>query len=920
MTSPTAPNPPFALQHTNVSQPSIHHQKSQQSFTASEDYYSVSGSGASSSTYSGENAEVAVASTGSPNPLRRHRTTTERYRTPAQSQAELAQHHVPQRRSQEEFRRTPMRGEGKRRADPLEGSKKFAPVAVPAPLQMREGGIKRKPVPGSEEYQQHESAVSPTIRGYSSAAQQLDREGSPQTPGAESDMPYIRFAIDQLTRDEEVRGSRRYGGVGPRGSNTYRGVQAPRQSFQPDPLRSSPVYPENQYHQFPTIYNVPHVYDDEPQAQADDPLLERDRDVFNTFPPRTPPKNPKRNAFSKGNLRQQGMPEEKLEQPPAVFVPVGDDPSRPKLNFRPAILRPLWLGVFILLLLLYIVALIVCAALSVTGTPGLWDYGSFGDGRYFVFEYLPTLLGMVLLLWLFQIEIAVYRIAPFIAMSSDNAHARDNGANLPLCPSGFILPELRHFKARQPVVGLFFVIAWLNLFTIPLLASSFNVYFVGAPDTGRFRWIATQGAIWVVIGLYVLLAVACVALLAWFSRQRTGLKWDPRSLADMICLLARSNALDGDDIRREPAQLGYWRTSRHSEVFHTYGVPDKEARQYDIEEGRIREKRSSSPPLRAPVSRFSSPDMDIEASRPLRESNDQMLRRSTATPTTTSSLEEHTNILPWYLRLSSTLLWAILALLLLLAFLIVSYLPSTQVSTGFTPLVPPFVSTTGFSSTNFLYSFLPTLLALLCLLLWLPLDLAHRRLKPYFTLSATLPGANAETSLLLSYPSDLPLHSTAQALSNSHHRLALITLNTLIAATLPVLASGCFWAQFSLPRQATYIFSHGPAYHALSAFLTLYALGYCLAIPAKSERAIYLPTSQVNSFAGVRDVVGRSRMLDDYAWFSPVSKTGLVTRLVSGFAGVGGKGGAAAGEGRARFALGRFAARDGGEVTGVERV
>ena len=63
------------------------------------------------------------------------------------------------------------------------------------------------------------------------------------------------------------------------------------------------------------------------------------------------------------------------------------------------------------------------------------------------------------------------------------------------------------------------------------------------------QWIATQGVIWPVIALYAALLVASIALLVHFLRLReTGMKWDPRSLADLIVLLERSNAL-ADDAR-----------------------------------------------------------------------------------------------------------------------------------------------------------------------------------------------------------------------------------------------------------------------------------------------------------------------------------------------------------------------------------
>ena len=47
----------------------------------------------------------------------------------------------------------------------------------------------------------------------------MEPERSPPTPGVD-DTPYIRFAIEQLTRDEEIRGSRQYATVS-RPAETY---------------------------------------------------------------------------------------------------------------------------------------------------------------------------------------------------------------------------------------------------------------------------------------------------------------------------------------------------------------------------------------------------------------------------------------------------------------------------------------------------------------------------------------------------------------------------------------------------------------------------------------------------------------------------------------------------------------------------
>ena len=60
----------------------------------------------------------------------------------------------------------------------------------------------------TEEPTTHEETTSPPASGRASASKTLpDQDVSSTTPGVDN-TPYIRFAIDQLTRDEELLGSR----------------------------------------------------------------------------------------------------------------------------------------------------------------------------------------------------------------------------------------------------------------------------------------------------------------------------------------------------------------------------------------------------------------------------------------------------------------------------------------------------------------------------------------------------------------------------------------------------------------------------------------------------------------------------------------------------------------------------------------
>lgn len=475
------------------------------------------------------------------------------------------------------------------------------------------------------------------------------------------------------------------------------------------------------------------------------------------------------------------------------------------------------------------------------------------------------MIGMVLLLWMGEIESAVFRVSPFIALTADSTKSRSQGVLLPLTPSTFLIPSFAHLKSGQPIITVFLFVSWLNLFTIPLLGASFNVYFHGS----HWVWLATQGVIWTVIVLYILQLSATIALLMYLHRRHTGLKWDARSLADLITLVQASNTLESyakypflsnaNDIRDRIAEredrLGYFQSSMHSnEICHTLGAPGKPSRHHDVEYRR------------------SAAEFDPESGRPWSDATynttDPVLPRDLA-----ASWQSY---IPWFLHTTFVTLWFFLAMILLLAFLVASYLPSTRVSDGFAPLTSVLQGSFGFSSTNFLYSFVPALLGLLAFLIWQTFDLNFRRLQPYASL-ANPGGAPAETSLLLSYPYDAPVIVTLKAAINRHFRIALVSFVTLIAATLPILAGGIFWAQFYVSEQSVRVGTHMTAYYALTFFFTFYCLSYALIFPGRNRR---LP-NKGRCLADVVALVHQSRILDDWEFRSPPTRVAMVTRLVS---------------------------------------
>ena len=857
----------------------------------------------------------------------------------------------------------------------------------------------------------------------------MDR-GSSITPGVD-DTPYIWFAIDQLTRDEEVRGSRadpmpqpmssaddypveriaanpmmspdgdssppspsflqqqraRHSGDlrelryarGSRDMHGSRDLGELRAAFDlrtgRDPLhtgfdvisshdiRDSPDLADMQE---PATARAPRNSQQQPKNRRDvreSQVAHDNRDSRDSRDIRNVPvahgardsRDGRERAWLRDSLRPDGMynikhqcdnqPLIKYTTVSDVFVPFqpaySDRYAYTPLRFLPAILRPMWMGLYILFLLV-ILALLLFSVIWSPDNSGLWTYVAFGDARYFVFQYLPTMIGMIALVWLMQIHTALKRMAPFLALASGSTHARNQAVFLDYYPTQFLVPNLQYFRAGQGALGSIFFVFWVFNFTIPLLASAFTVRFFGEPDAGRWRWFAVKGVVWATIALYFILIASLVALVWRIWHVPTGLRWDPRSLADLIAMYERSNIMNdysGTEIfvtKRDfnyrlasrTDRLGYWHTaSRPRDVFYGMGEEGGITRRYSIEQGRIREKASEKV--------YHDPTVDIEAG---------------GTRATWKDMRSDTvrrRYLPWFMRTTWVVLWAILAAVLFIAFILVSFL-NRAVLKGFSPELRVSATEDGFSAANFLYSFIPTFLALILFLLFQCADLAIRRLIPFSEMSME-GGAAGERSLLLDYPFRFPVSITLTAIINSHYRLAFISLVSLASAAIPIIAGGMFWAQWYVDAQVARVAAHPSALYALCFFLSLYLLAVFAIIPGR--RNMGLPHDAL-TLAELTSWIYMSNLLHDRQFMRAggATKAELVARLLGtevasnrGFlmslasltswgswagitTGVRTRitGGDMPGDGKGaepyRYGFGVFVGRDGKEHLGIDRV
>lgn len=694
---------------------------------------------------------------------------------------------------------------------------------------------------------------------------ELDPFSPSISPGID-ETPYIRFALDQLTRDEEVGGPRRYPGRG--------NGQEEDEDFEDAVGDVSQSHSQSQSRsrdddEISSSYFSTHVPAGKEKQKQD---MARQKEMQAGIAPRHPVQDM---SSSEGSF---------LPQPYDVFVPY-DPPSptnsHPKLNFLPAILRPLWMSIYLFLCILMLMGLIFSAAWS-RSHRGLWNYNKFGDNRYFVFEYLPTIFGMLILTWLFQIQIAVQRISPYMAMASQSTKSRSQASFLDLYPTDFLLPKIQHFRADQPIIGACLLVFWLFLFSVPLLASTFNVRY--STELSAWRWVAVQGVIWTIVALYIMTILALVILSLKLWRTSTGLKWDPRSLADIIALLERANIMSdytGSETFKKKIQfkqllwnrtdrLGYWHTSRRpQDIFYGLGEEGAATRRYSIEQGRIREKpagqgHSQHSSITSTISSMG----DIEHNGP-NTADSFNIRADIRSPAV------RRGYMPWFLSSSAILAWIILALVLLIAFYVIAFV--NQASTrGFLPQLDAASNSEGFSPANFLYSFVPCLLGLILYLIWLPLDFSHRRLAPFAAMSSPN-GANAEKSLLLDYPFALPISVTASAVANRHYKVALLSAISTINMVIPVLAGGIFWAQWYPAAQKVRIAAQPTGLYAICFFLALYTVALFSLVPGR--KTVALP-HDTRSLSEIISWLYMSPLLCDRAFARCQTKPELVARLV----------------------------------------
>lgn len=686
---------------------------------------------------------------------------------------------------------------------------------------------------------------------------QLALEAARVTPGVD-DTPYIQYALEAMTREQQ-------------GQSNVSSMSSEGQRLVPDhglgyhQHQNAPIAPQPASSRSRNLTG--------PNEEQSAPLL--------AAPELTPASQ--RSSMStlvRGNntntAAQPAQPAQDAWRPiePELMTD-GRERINPKLVFKPSSLRPASMVTLMAMCIAMIGALAFCAIYSVRWV-GLWEYsGSIYDGQYFLFRVFPAILGAVILFYAQAIATTMMRIRPYARLASAEKKGRHEAIFDELYPTTFLLPQ----RGGTWDTWVPMLITWVMNITLPLQSCLFTVIYAD----GHWRWATVQGVAWALVALYILLAAAVAIELTHWLKGKTGLMWDPRSIADVIAIVSQGDTLaeykgtetiaSREDMRkvlvdRSTDLLAYWTSAEHNKHHDLW---------YALGSGSYQDAWGSPALFRD--------TFEEKGSAQAREKLTPAERRAQRRSDVWDGVEAASPDLPYvryrYIPLclsSFPLICSIMFVLaLVLAVFVVSFMPSTRITNGFLPRLSAAPIRGAFSAADFLYSFIPALLGLILFMFFQDIDLNMRILQPWGELSnPPSGGALPETSILADYAACYPFQSTWHALRNGHWRLAYISLFSTLFVFLPIFAGSMFFA-LTPEDHIVRVFPQIPLFALTLALLVLYWLGLAILYPKRKQ--FRLPHG-ATCLAEIISFVANDDLMGDEAFQGMIrNKTTLVGKL-----------------------------------------
>ncbi|KAI1433565.1 hypothetical protein GGR50DRAFT_668203 [Xylaria sp. CBS 124048] len=367
-----------------------------------------------------------------------------------------------------------------------------------------------------------------------------------------------------------------------------------------------------------------------------------------------------------------------------------------------------------------------------------------------------------------------------------------------------------------------------------------------------WTWATSQGVAWTLVAMYILLLLSIVLLFAYWRNRRTGM---------IESWDVRSIADVIFLVAQSNSQSQYWGLET---------AASRSAMKKALEGSAERLGYWTTPEYaqNAFFWSFGVPTTkeDLETER--WDKKNWAAQRDETRPVAFEDVENQEEpwavrfrYLPWCFRDVPLISFVAVGTVLFVALVVVSFLPTTDIRNGFLPGLSAGPLPGAFSPADFVYSFIPSLIGLVLFLGFQSLDLTLRILEPWGELGRE-EGSRAEKSLLLDYAACLPWQSTFKAIKMRHWRVACITFVSPLFIVIPVLGGGLFMA-LTPPTGPVRIFPNVPIFAVILAFLVVYLMAVASLIPHRKQ---YRLPHGVTCLAEIMSFCSNEQLRADEAW------------------------------------------------------
>ena len=191
-------------------------------------------------------------------------------------------------------------------------------------------------------------------------------------------------------------------------------------------------------------------------------------------------------------------------------------------------------------LIFVLVSLLACFASLLTLLCQSKKHGSIylsSKPSYFAVHYSPIVIGTITkILWQTIIS-NYYRLTPYMSMAGSGRNQTWRKTMGPLIPF--------YLGTGHWMILVTHVSRLIMMFILPLKSVLFNS--IGDPIRGGWKIRISPHVAQALLFIYALLAYLTLALVISLWGRRTGLKWDPVTIADKLVLLRGSDILNDFD-------------------------------------------------------------------------------------------------------------------------------------------------------------------------------------------------------------------------------------------------------------------------------------------------------------------------------------------------------------------------------------